>query len=218
MLASAFLGPDQSGVHRWLGVGPLSVNVAMLMLPAATVSLALFGSRFRWPWLVAMACIALLVMQPDRSQATAFGVAVAWLAVRLIRPHKAQIALIAATATMVVFAYMRPDPLKPVPEVEGIFQLAFAVSPVLAGVGLVSLFAFSATPAWIMRNDAPSNRMIGEALCLYFIVSALMPFVGAYPVPLMGVGLSPILGSWLAMSALVAASSLPEKTSSSTAL
>jgi hypothetical protein len=39
-------------------------------------------------------------------------------------------------------------------------------------------------------------------LSLYFLISAAMPFVGAYPVPLVGIGMSPILGAWLATGVL----------------
>ena len=105
---------------------------------------------------------------------------------------------------------MRPDPLNPVPEVEGILQLAFAVSPALAGGGLISLLAFSASPAWMMWGN-PKSRLTGEALSLYLFVAAVMSFMGAYPVPLVGVGVSSVLGSWLAIGALLAASSLPQK-------
>jgi hypothetical protein len=211
LLGSTFLGPEQSGVHRWLGLGPLSVNAAMLMLPAAVVALASLGGTARWPWLVALACMALLVAQPDRSQAIAFGAAGVWIALRGVRGRTFQAAIIVATVLLVAAALLRPDPLEPVPEVEGIFQLALAVSPPLAAIGLVSLMAFSMSPAWMMRAASPENLRAGEALSLYFLVAAVMPFMGAYPVPLVGVGVSPVLGGWLAIGALLAAGSPPRQ-------
>ena len=64
----------------------------------------------------------------------------------------------------------------------------------------------------MMREDAPANRLMGQALSVYFLVAAVMPFVGAYPVPLVGVGVGPVLGSWLAIGAFSAACSIAEKT------
>lgn len=211
LLGGAFLGPEQSGVHRWLGLGPLSINAAMLILPAAVIPLALFGGQSLWSWLVALTCMALLAAQPDRSQATAFGAAVIWIALRTIRRRTPQVAVITVTALMLAGAILRPDPLKPVPEVEGILQLAYVLSPALAAAGLIFLLAFSVLPAVMMRDAAPANRLMGEALSLYFLVAAVMPFVGAYPVPLVGVGVGPVLGSWLAIGAFSAACSIAEK-------
>ena len=215
VLAGTFLGPDQSGVHRWLSLGPLSINAAMLMLPSALIPLALFGGKSLWPWLTALACMALLSAQPDRSQAFAFGAALIWIVFRIARRQSAQIAVLVSTALLVAGAFILPDPLKPVPEVEGIFQLAYGVSPALAGGALISLLGFSATPAWMGRRSAPATRLMGEALSVYFLVAAFMPFIGAYPVPLVGVGVSPVFGSWLAIGAFSAACAIAEKANTS---
>jgi hypothetical protein len=52
------------------------------------------------------------------------------------------------------------------------------------------------------REGSPDARIAGGALSLYFLICAFMPFVGAFPVPLVGVGLSPVLGAWVALGAL----------------
>lgn len=83
------------------------------------------------------------------------------------------------------FAWTRPDPLQSVPEVEGIIGLALTVSPLLAMFCIASLAA-------------------AIALFTCFLVCALMPLLGAFPVPLVGMGMSPILGYWLGIGTLIA--------------
>lgn len=201
LLGCTLLGPAQSGVHRWIGVGPLSINAAMLILPAAVVPLSLFGRQKAWMWLAALACMVLLAAQPDRSQAAAFGAALTWIALGTIRHRALQVTVIAAVAIALGAAYAHPDPLVPVPEVEGILALADALSPALGALGLISLLAACLWPAAMTWDADPENRTMGEALSVYFLVAAVMPFVGAYPVPLLGVGVSPVLGVWLAIGA-----------------
>jgi cell division protein FtsW (lipid II flippase) len=66
-VAGTFLAPAQAGVHRWIDLGPLHVNIAALLLPSAIVALAFCGiwSRTGLAFVAAMA--ALLVLQPDAS-------------------------------------------------------------------------------------------------------------------------------------------------------
>jgi hypothetical protein len=71
-LAATLLDPGQEGVHRWIDVGPVHVNAAATLLPAAVVALATLGDR-GWAWLAAAAMMCLLVLQPDASQAAALG-------------------------------------------------------------------------------------------------------------------------------------------------
>ena len=84
-LVATLFSSGQLGVHRWFEAGPVSMNIAMMTLPAAIVALAVLDQRAprRWlfaTWLLALACLAILVVQPDASQATAFALAVVWIA------------------------------------------------------------------------------------------------------------------------------------------
>lgn len=202
LVGASFLGPQQSGVHRWINAGPVSLNVAMMMLPAALVALAWLGRGGVWPWGLALAIVVMLAMQPDRSQATAFGAGVIWLVLRSPQAMWMRALAIGAAALAVVIAWWRPDPLLPVPEVEEILLLAYAVMPVLAVAAGVSLLVFSLAPGALTLKGAPVVRHAGETLSIYLLISAAMPFVGAYPVPLVGVGMSPVIGAWLATGVL----------------
>ncbi len=103
---------------------------------------------------------------------------------------------------LTALAWLRPDPLQPVAEVEQIIKLAFALSPLAAGVAVLLLLAVAAAPAVSTRSSAPDLRLAGSSLGLCFLVWAGAPFLGAFPVPLVGVGVSPIIGSWLGIGLL----------------
>lgn len=196
-LLASFAAAGQLGVHRWLDVGPLHVNAAQILLPPAIVACATGGGRV-WPW-AAGAIMALLVVQPDASQATAFGGALFALigASRLSRPARA--AAMAAVGLAIAASWLRPDPLAPVPEVEEIMRLAWAISPAAAMAAWVALLCAVGSFA-LFRTPGAGSR----ALCAYAVLSAVTPLLGPFPVPLVGMAMSPILGLWLGAGLLAA--------------
>ncbi len=203
-LAAAFLGPAQVGIHRWLRLGPLHINVAMLLLPAAVVALAVLGRNRRWPWSVAFIALALLLLQPDASQATALGACLGLIAAFAAWPWAVRGALIFAAGLLAALSWLRLDPLEPVAEVEEVIGLAYAVSPLAAGLALVLLAAVAAAPGVATRSAPPVPRLAGWALSLCLLLWMTMPLLGAFPVPLVGIGMSPILGAWLGVGLLAA--------------
>lgn len=158
-----------------------------------------------------LACMAMLAIQPDASQATAFAVGLIWIALAPATPVWANFAAASGAAVLAAVCWSRPDPLEPVPEVEQILQLAYAASPTLAVVGLGSLVLFGLAPWRVVSGNSQDVRLAGVALTLYLLTCSAMPFVGAFPVPLLGVGISPILGAWFGIGALVALSRVGAK-------
>lgn len=201
-LAATFLSPAQSGVHRWVDLGPVHANVAMLLLPATVVALAAKARDRRWPWLAVMAVVALLAAQPDASQATAFAAAAALIAMISRERPWFRLMVLAAALALAALAWLRPDPLSPVPEVEGIIGMAFAVSPMLAALSLLCVAGTAAVPGMAARSGAPEVRLAGLSLSACLLVWATAPFLGAFPVPFSGVGPSPILGAWIGVGML----------------
>ena len=203
-LATTLSFPDQSGVHRWIDVGALHLNVAALLLPLAIVALAevVLATPIL---LVAVAAIAaLLVAQPDASQATAFAVA-ASLLLRGRRDLSVAVSLIAilTLAALTFVAWLRPDPLLPIPEVEGVFGLLADVSLPLAAAAALALATTSLLP--LRRTSDPKSKMpCGAPLAGYLATTAIMPLLGAYPVPLVGLGMSFPVGYCLGMALLCA--------------
>ncbi|MFN2475331.1 MAG: hypothetical protein ABR526_03200 [Chthoniobacterales bacterium] len=207
-VAGSFLAPAQQGVHRWIDLGPLHINVAALLLPAAVVALAFCGIWSRTGVAFVAAAAALLVLQPDASQTTSFLVAVIILLSGSIAPRARRLAGIAMALVVVAIAWIRPDPLQPVAEVEGIFPLAFTVSPLLAAAAALASVAASLAPLAIGNAAPATRRLAAQALTGYFISVAACAAFGAFPVPLVGLGMSFPVGYWIGLALLCAKGNL----------
>jgi hypothetical protein len=119
-------------------------------------------------------------------------------------PRARRIVAIAIAVLVAAISWSRPDPLQPVPEVEGIFRLALSVSPVLALAAAIALAATSLAPLWIRNTVDASRRNAALALTGYFVSTAICPAFGAFPVPLVGLGMSFPVGYWLGVALLCA--------------
>lgn len=199
-LLATLADPGRLGVHRWIDLGPLYVNAAQVLLPPAIVALAArresLGSAA-----VAAAAMALLVAQPDASQATALGAAVLVAIGAAPLTRRARVPAMAAVGLAVAASWLRADPLEPVPEVEEILRLAWEISPFVAiAAGIALLAALGA----LARVRAPEVRCGARALAAYALVSAAAALAGPFPVPLVGMAVSPILGLWLGAGLLAA--------------
>lgn len=195
-LLATLISPDQEGVHRWVDLGPLHVNVAMLLAPGAVVALAASADQ-RLSWAAFVLSLALLVVQPDASQATSLAVVVAMIALWGTRRPLIRWGAPVVAAGLATAAWLRPDPLQPAPEVEGVIGLAFSISPLLAGAAVLALAAVAAAPAL-------SKRLPAVALGLCFLLWSVMSMLGAFPVPWVGIGMSAIVGGWLGVGLLAA--------------
>jgi cell division protein FtsW (lipid II flippase) len=194
-LVATFVNESQDGVHRWWDLGALHVNAAALLLPATIVALARPGKPLAAVSAVAVALGALLLAQPDASQATAFAIAMSAALFAKDEQPRLRWLTVAALAALAGLSWLRPDPLEPVPEVERIVQLGWQVAPAATVLGVLGLIATALAPL-------AARRPAAAALSAYIAVAALAPAVGAYPLPLMGIGMSSVLGLWLGVGLL----------------
>ncbi|HEY3439322.1 MAG TPA: hypothetical protein VGK29_01155 [Paludibaculum sp.] len=113
----------QAGVHLWISLGPMTWNTAFLWLPAATAALAAtVRSGLRWTWWVALVIELLLCFQPDASQATAFAAAMMVILFTTGTPGRVRVPVSLLLLLAAGTSWARPDPLPPVPKVEGIID------------------------------------------------------------------------------------------------
>ncbi len=202
-LAATFLSPAQQGVHRWVDLGPLHINVAILLLPPAIVATAILtNERARGSLIALLAAAGLIVLQPDASQATTLAVAGVAIVGLALRNAAWRAGMAAAFVALAATAWLRPDPLQPVPEVEGIVGLAFSLAPLFGIAALALLAAIALVPVVVARTGTPASRHAGLALGLCFLMWAVTPFLGAFPVPFVGIGMSAVLGGWLGIGLL----------------
>ena len=207
-LLASLANPGQAGVHRWIDIGPVHANVAALLLPAFVVALAALVRNGSWIWLACAACAVSLILQPDASQATAFAAAVLVVVISVPVVPAVRVGIVVLVSSGAVIAWLRPDPLVPVAEVEGIVGLAYALSPPIAIVAVVALGGAALAPMTAAtRSGRSATRTAALALSSYFVFSALTPLFGAFPVPLVGIGVSPVIGFWMGAGLLAAIAS-----------
>ena len=192
-------------VHRWIAIGPVQLNAAELVLPIALTACAgldrASAARLVFPVLVA----AVTALQPDASQTAAAVAAGVAMLLTSTRPVLERCLAALACAAAVVASLLRPAPLAPVAAVEGIVLLTARLSPVLACLGVAGVAGGVGAPLMVMKADSRPVRDGALALTAYAAVAALAPIAGAFPVPLMGIAVSPIIGAWLGLGALLRA-------------
>ncbi|MGB3723231.1 MAG: hypothetical protein WA979_10505, partial [Pacificimonas sp.] len=146
--------------------------------------------------------LAITAFQPDLSQALALGAAMMVILAHGKAGPRAQLAAVIAIMGLLAIAWLKPDPLDPVPVVEGIVGLLWAQAPAMAAFAVASLFLACLTP--LMASVTPQSRIAGRALTAYFLVTAAAPLIGNFPVPLVGLTMSPILGFWIGVGLITA--------------
>jgi hypothetical protein len=198
-----------SGVHRWFDVGPLRMNAAELFLPLALAVSAGLDRASRLRLLLPLAATIVAALQPDASQAVATAAASVVVLFTSSRSGLVRVVLALGSGVAVILAVLRPDPLAPVAQVEGVVLLAARVSPVVACFGVACIAGSVAAPWLLARDSRSSVRDAALSLTAYSALAALAAAVGAFPVPLMGIAVSPILGAWLGLGGLMRVAAPP---------
>lgn len=197
LLATTIFGAPVEGASRWLTVGPLSVQISLVLLPAMIVLYA------RNPDGVGTAGIGLaalaLAAQPDRAMAGVLAAATAAVAIGRFGWRTAiasSLALAAFAATM-----LQADGLPAVPFVDRILHTAFDVH-VMAGAavmaGCLTLVLPGFVRGFVGRGEPTALAAFGVTWASVSIAAA----VGNYPTPLVGYGGSAVLGYMLSVALL----------------
>lgn len=191
VLCAPLLFPAVGGVRRWIDLGLLSAHAAMLSLPA--LLLTAYALPLPHPALFLAAVV--LCIQPDLSQLAALALG----ALPVFWQHRQRriwsLAALALFPLLVFSCLKRPAALEPVAYCEGIVPLLGAISPLLAICGVIALTLIPCRFFYGFLREKSARQL---SLALYYAVTLLFTLTGEYPVPLMGFGLSPIAGYWLA--------------------
>ncbi|MEY2507589.1 MAG: hypothetical protein QOH01_1918 [Verrucomicrobiota bacterium] len=200
-LAATFATAGSLGVHRWIQVGPLTMHAAAICLPVVIVALGVleaFGAKLRWaPLFLAISVAMLLWLQPDAAQATALAGAAFTLLIANDQRGRAAWRAALVIAALAAWTWLRVDPMSPVPYVEGIVGLARQSGPAWLVAAIVAL-ALLPLPFFVSPLNGPS--VVARALGVYLSICILAPLFGNFPVPLVGFGLSPIVGYFIALA------------------
>lgn len=194
VLASLVLGPEIDGVRRWLGAPGLAIHVGHLVIPLALGAAARRASAWTGGGLAVLSLG--LAAQPDA--AAAFALASA-LGVLLALQRSLWIALgFAAAVAAAVWTILNPDALAPVPWVEGVAQTALQMELWLGFLVMLGL-SLLPMPFLFVAVQGRRRRPLAGALAVYWSGLIAASFLGAFPTPLVGYGVGPILGyvlSW----------------------
>jgi hypothetical protein len=197
IMLTALFGVTADGASRWARVGPLNVQVSLIVLP---VMLVLYARRPDGIGTAGLVVAALaLAAQPDRAMA---GVLLAGL-LALLAAAPSRHPLIAAAAAVLAFGWtlLKPDTLPASPYVDRILYTAFDVHP-LAGVavviGAVALVIPAAVGALRAVSERPALLAFGGCWLGVVVAAAL----DNYPTPLVGYGGSAVLGYLLSVALL----------------
>lgn len=202
LIAATFGDAGLEGVHRWIAVGPLRLYIASMVLPIAILMVQQFLKRHKHilAVLASMILMVLLTLQPDAAQITGFAIAITFLLCECrAMPITLRLAMIVCAACCVVYSWVNLDGLPPVSYVEGILEMTREIGVVWFAA---AIFALLPIPfSFLLYRE--KNAVVSIGLCLYYIAILVATLFGNFPVPLMGFGVSPILG-YLVCSTAVA--------------
>lgn len=191
---AATLLQGSPGPHRWIGAGPFTLYVAPLVMPSFLVACSALGpGQNRHSTLAHVATVAVaavLALQPDAPQTLALlaGSAVAFLRSRSrMREPVVTLGIVAVAA---IWAWSSPDPLAPVPHVEGVFALALDRSP-WAGAAVAASAIGLVAGLWARSVEGPFWL---AAVAAYYAVLFSCSVLGLTPAPLIGFGAGPLVG------------------------
>lgn len=197
LLATALLGQPVEGASRWVRVGALFVQPALILLPPMILA---FARRSDWLSTAGMiAAAAALAVQPDRAMAGAL--ALGLLALAALRPGRTTFTALAAGIAGFAVTLARPDRLPAAPWVDQILHSAFDLHP-LAGLAVVGGSVLLVLPAIVASSRDPANRNVHIVLGAIWSAIVLASALGNYPTPLVGYGGSAIIGYLLCLASL----------------
>lgn len=200
--------------HRWLTIAGLRLYMAALILPATVLILSdawleAAPPSARMPTaviLTTLAMAALLAAHPDASQMTALAGAMTVTLLRSFRRPLPTLVTIVVLAACSLFAWRQPDPLLPVPYVEGVLDVA-ASAGWLAWLAAIACLAVP--PVVLAWRASTTGKRALLAPAVYYVIIDVMAWRQLTPMPLLGFGASPILGYFLMAGLAALAGDIP---------
>jgi cell division protein FtsW (lipid II flippase) len=198
VIFATFASDGLDGVHRWLSIGGFKLHASAIFAPVIIACVATIPS-LHVAGATAVTTAILLALQPDAAQACSFAASCGLLLVSDRRfGRRAMIGGLIALITCSIVSLVRADPLNPVEHVEGIYKVVAARGPGWASLATVTLVLLP-MPFFLIwaRHHRPPLAL---ALATYVALVTIAPTLGTFPVPIMGYGVSPILGYYIALA------------------
>lgn len=199
-VAITFLDRGLENVHRWLTIGSFRIYISSIVLPCMIIGLDVLLQKKSviFPVIITVMMLLMLALQPDASQLSAFAISIVVVVFMRVKHRLLKCGVLLLSVGAVTYSWIHIDSLAAVPHVEGILLLARDMGMVWFLLGIVSL-ALLLIP--FLRF--PKISALSKAVGLYYLVTLASTFFGAFPVPFMGLGISPIIGYLFAMFLLI---------------
>lgn len=202
LLALTFIDQGTENVHRWLSLGPIRLYVSSIFTPLLLVDLwtQQKNKNSVLAGVVTLIVAFLLLLQPDASQLTAFAVPMMIILIKKINSRVHSFSIISILTLMVIVSWINLDSLPAVVYVEEILKLVMDMDLIWSILGIVSLLILPMPFFFLTKSN---NRTGAMCIGLYYVILLITTFFGNFPVPLMGYGISPIIGYIVAMTWLI---------------
>lgn len=202
LYALTFLDLGIEQVHRWLSLGPLSIHISSIFAPLLIRELWTLKENKNDVLVAVFTILAafLLVLQPDASQLTAFAIPMMMILFYKKNNRIYAYSLIGVLSVLVITSWIFLDTLPPVTYVEEILALVMDMGLIWSILGILSLILI---PLPFFLFPMPNRKVVSRCLGLYFAIVIITTFFGNFPVPVMGYGISPIIGYLMAITWLM---------------
>lgn len=196
LIILTYMGPSINGVHRWISIGIIKFNVSMIVLPVIIVALwNLHQIKTLWFTITIIIAISiLLAVQPDASELTGFAIPMMVMLCSRSDKKILRASIMGILSILVILSWVFLDNLPPVAYVERILSLSSNMGLVWLSLGIISLVIL---PAPFIFFSPKNLKLPSICVGLYFIIIIISTLVGNFPVPLMGYGISPIIGYFI---------------------
>jgi len=198
LLVLTFFNAGIDNVHRYVSIGAINLNIGSIVLPILLIELERTLRLKNW-WLIvllSLGTIVILFFQPDASKVTAFSIASIYFLSKPITKN-IQYIILSVPIMLSILAWYFIDDLPTVDYVEGILLMSKEIGPVLFILAVLSLTMLP-LPFFLFKTSV--NQSISISLGIYFSIVLLSTIFGNFPVPLLGYGVSPIIGYSIAIT------------------
>lgn len=202
LLLLTFFDFGLEGVHRWVSIGPVKFYVASIVIPIVFIELW-GGLQIKNWWISVVITIVisiLLTLQPDASQLTGFIIPMIILIWSKTKNKFFRYSILGLLSMLAINSWIFLDGLPPVSYVEEIVSMVANMGILWLVLGIISLVI---VPLPFILYPPKNSKLLSICIGIYYIIILVSTVFGNFPVPMMGYGISPIIGYFISITWLV---------------